>query len=265
MPVDTTLLFRQSVNIANRGDAISRTAPSALGITDAVGYKSIGIGASSLHPCIAATNPGHLAQQFVYFTETIAKMDTHAAAQAPLPLWFFMLQFDADNSLRGAARDCNLPWAFWSSEKHPTAVPAGIRFDPMPSSEHVEGNCTVPWSTWTQELGCFSFVIQSKYARGSMCICFLGIMLTLHTYVRMCTAVLNFGADELLALRELQGNRHCANHIERMNGSSNDGDDISAHVFSELASSQSQDGTESECEGEEYYSADEDEDVRCGA
>ncbi|EIW51865.1 uncharacterized protein TRAVEDRAFT_54284 [Trametes versicolor FP-101664 SS1] len=226
VPVDTTLLFRQSVNIANRGDAISRTAPSALGITDAVGYKSIGI-----------------AQQFVYFTETIAKMDTHAAAQAPLPLWFFMLQFDADNSLRGAARDCNAPWAFWSSEKHPTAVPAGIRFDPTPRSEHVEGNCTVPWSTWTQELGCFSFVIQSK----------------------MCTAVLNFGADELLALRELQGNRHCANHTERMNGSSNDGDDIPAHVFSELASSQSPDGTESECEGEEYYSADEDEDVRCGA
>lgn len=119
MPVDTTLLFRQSVNIANRGDAISRTAPSALGITDAVGYKSIGIGASSLHPCIAATDLGYLAQQFVYFTETIAKMDTHAAAQAPLPLWFFMLQFDADNSLRGAARDCNAPWAFWCRRSTP--------------------------------------------------------------------------------------------------------------------------------------------------
>lgn len=82
-------------------------------------------------------------------------------------------------------------------------------------------------------------------------------------YVRMCTAVLNFGEDELLALRELQGNRHCTDHASR-NGSSNNSDDSLVHVFSEPAGSQFQDATDSERDDvEEYYSADEDEDARC--
>ncbi|EIW51881.1 uncharacterized protein TRAVEDRAFT_54300 [Trametes versicolor FP-101664 SS1] len=138
----TTYLFRQRVHISDRGNAVLRLLRSASDLP-AVGYKSIGI-----------------LSEYVYYTETTA---ASAAEQAPPPLWFFMLQADDGDHRRDAVCDGHMPCGFWSSDKHPASIPAGIDFDPTLRLERIgRDNDSAPVSTWTQRIADLTFTMQTK-------------------------------------------------------------------------------------------------------
>lgn len=92
-------------------------------------------------------------------------MSVHATEQVYRPLWFFVLQFDGND---GFAHDYIIPSGFWSSEKYPTSVPAGIIFDSTPQSEHIRDHVKVPLFISTQVLGDFVFTTHTKYAPVSV-------------------------------------------------------------------------------------------------
>lgn len=92
-------------------------------------------------------------------------MSAHATEQVYPPFWFFVLQFDRNG---GSADDCNIPSGFWSSEKYPTSVPAGIIFDSTLQFEHIEEGVEAPLFTSTQVIGDLVFTTQTKYAPVSI-------------------------------------------------------------------------------------------------
>lgn len=100
-----------------------------------------------------------------YFTETTITMSVHATEQVYPPLWFFVLQFDGGD---GSAHDCNIPSGFWSSEKYPTFVPAGIILESTPQFEPIHKNVKAPLFTSTQVIGDLVFTTQTKYAPVSI-------------------------------------------------------------------------------------------------
>ncbi len=89
-------------------------------------------------------------------------MGTHTAEhwQAASPLWFFLLQFNGSDD----PYDSTFPCGFWSSEKYPTSIPAGITFDPVPRFERIRMDEEAPLLTSTQVLGDLVFTTQTKYA-----------------------------------------------------------------------------------------------------
>lgn len=92
-------------------------------------------------------------------------MSAHATEQVYPPLWFFMLQFDRND---GSAHDCNIPTGFWSSEKYPTSVPAGIILDSTRQFEPIEEGEKAPLFTSTQLLGDLVLTTETKYAPVSI-------------------------------------------------------------------------------------------------
>ena len=92
-------------------------------------------------------------------------MSVHATEQVYPPFWFFVLQFDGDD---GSAHDCNIPSGFWSSEKYPTSVPAGIIFDSTSQFEAIREHEKAPLFASTQVIGDLVFTTQTKYAPVSV-------------------------------------------------------------------------------------------------
>ncbi len=167
IPVGTTFLFVQVDHISDRGDAVAKIVGSVPDLS-AVGYKSIGLGASSDYLCIQTTYSGHyVATEIVDYMETTASMAcTRTAGQAPPPLWFFLLQCEGGG--QALARDCNFPRAFWSSEKHPTSIPADVIFDPTPTFERIRGDTNARLSIWKQVIDGLTFTTQTKYVPVSI-------------------------------------------------------------------------------------------------
>ncbi|KAL1939167.1 hypothetical protein VTO73DRAFT_10208 [Trametes versicolor] len=246
IPVNTTLLIRQLVCALDRLDAASRMMRALPDLSVLQGqYACIGI-----------------AQHRAYFTETTITMSAHATEQVYPPLWFFVLQFDGND---GSAHDCNIPSGFWSSEKYPTSVPAGIIFDSTSQFERIAEGVEAPLFTWTQVLGDLVFTTRTKYAPVSI----WGI------------------EDELFAFREFQESHHSTGDTyasdsddsagDRVATDDSDEDDAEDSDTESLASGSSNEdhvlgvnheSPESDYEdatdagddsAEEYYSAEEDE------
>ncbi|EIW51845.1 uncharacterized protein TRAVEDRAFT_54269 [Trametes versicolor FP-101664 SS1] len=184
IPVNTTLLFQQRVGVLDELHAASRMMRALPDISVLQGqYRYIDI-----------------ARYRTYFTETTITMSVHATEQVYPPLWFFLLQFDGNN---GSAHDCNIPSGFWSSEKYPTSVPAGIIFDSTSQFEHIEG-VKAPLFTWTQVLGDLVFTTRTK----------------------MATDVLQLGEDELFAFREFQESHHSTSDTSASDSDDSAGDRV---------------------------------------
>ncbi|EIW51878.1 uncharacterized protein TRAVEDRAFT_54298 [Trametes versicolor FP-101664 SS1] len=185
IPVNTTLLIWQRVCVLDGFDAASRMMRALPDLSVLQGqYRYIGI-----------------ARYRVYFTETTITMSVHATEQVYPPLWFFLLQFDGNN---GSAHDCNIPTGFWSSEKYPTSVPAGIIFDSTPQFEPIEEGVGAPLFTSTQVLGDLVFTTRTK----------------------MATDVLQLGEDELLAYREVQESHYTTSDAHASNSDDSGGDSV---------------------------------------
>ncbi len=134
-------------------------------------------------------------------------MSAHTAEQVVRSLWFFVLQFDGG---AGSVHDCNIPSGFWSSEKYPTSVPAGIIFDSTPQSEPIMKGVKAPLFTWAQVLGNLVFTTETKYAPVLIWGLYVGYCTHTAHFGRMYTEVAELTEDELFALREFQ-DRHYAN------------------------------------------------------
>ncbi|KAL1937653.1 hypothetical protein VTO73DRAFT_13039 [Trametes versicolor] len=142
IPVNTTLLFQQSVHALDRLAAsawMMRTLPDP-SVVELYAHISI-------------------APRRVYFTETTVTMCAHAAEQAASPLWFFLLQFDSGDH---SAHESNIPCGFWSSEKDPASVPVDFIFDQTPQFVPIEEGEEAPLFTSTQALGDLVFTTQTK-------------------------------------------------------------------------------------------------------
>lgn len=152
-------------------------------------------------------------------------MSAHATEQVYPPFWFFLLQFDGNN---GSAHDCNIPSGFWSSEKYPTSVPAGIILDSTPQFKLIEEGEQAPLFTSTQVLGDLVFTTETKYAPVSIC----GLHVGYHTNTahsgRMATVVQEFSEDELLAFREFQESHHSTSDTHASNSGDPGGDGAAA-------------------------------------
>lgn len=211
-------------------------------------------------------------------------MSVHATEQVYPPLWFFVLQFDRNH---GSAHDCNITTGFWSSEKYPTSVPAGIIFDSTPQFEPIEEGVGAPLFTSTQVLGDLVFTTCTKYAPVPIWGLYVGYHTdTAHSGRRM-TEIMALGEDELFAFRELKeshcmtGDTHASNSDDSGGDSDatddSDEDDAEDSDTESLASSSRNDdhalgvnyeSPESDYEdatdagddsGEEYHSVEEDE------
>ncbi|EIW51863.1 uncharacterized protein TRAVEDRAFT_54282 [Trametes versicolor FP-101664 SS1] len=185
VPLNTTLVFLQRIHaLRELSDAASRMVRFLPDPSVTECYAHIG-----------------MATHRFYYTETTATMSTHAAEQVVPPLWFFLLQSGGSDSYAHAR---TTPCGFWSSEKYPTSVPAGIIFDPTPQYEPIRKGEEAPLFTSTQVLGDLVFTTETK----------------------MSTTLLQLSEDELLTLRELQESL-----CPTSKGNASDSDDSGADRF----------------------------------
>lgn len=195
-----------------------------------------------------------------------------------------MLQFDGNT---GSAHNCNIPSGFWSSEKYPTSVPAGIIFDSTSQFEHVEEGVEAPLFTWTQVLEDLVFTTRTKYAPVSIWGMYVGYHTNTAHSGRMVTEILYLSEDELFAFREFQESHHSTGETYASNSDDSAGDRVATddsdeddtedsdakslawsssnedHVLGvnhESPESDYEDATDAgDDSAEEYYSAEEDE------
>lgn len=130
----------------------------------------------------------------------------HTAEHVVPLLWFFALQFDGGGR---SSHNCNIPCGFWSTERCPTTVPAGITSDSTPQFEPIQKGVKAPLCTSIQVLGDLVFTMQTKYAQVSIRDLYAVVYCinTAHSG-RMLTEVLELSEDELLAFRESQESHH---------------------------------------------------------
>ncbi|KAI0672643.1 hypothetical protein C8Q78DRAFT_1076993 [Trametes maxima] len=140
-PASTRLLFSQTVCLPEIGDVVQNTVLTFDAIERC---RDLG-----------------LVSRIDYFTETL--VTGHPADNSPLPtgtpLYFFSLQHGASGQIY---HDSSTPWGFWSAEKNPTSLPAGIVFDPGPHFERITDGMYARICRWTQVIDGWTFFVETK-------------------------------------------------------------------------------------------------------